>query len=324
MDLVVIDKIRGIIFGQAIGDALGFGTEWIPKSQVRKEYPDGLRSYSQIVRYRNVSGWTPGDWTDDTDQMLCILDSLLEKQQVDILDIAARFHHWAVTDGMGMGQTVYSVVYSPDFLQNPLATAKQVWEASGQKAAANGGVMRTSVLGIWEYSFPEKVKRNAEEVCKITHHDPRCVGSCVAVSLAISALLRQESDINSLMQSIAIAVQEYHPSIQEYFEKSATLSLEALDLDEGLNPGEEGGTGYTLKTMGAGFWALQHAQSYEDGILAIIHEGGDADTNAAVAGALLGARFGYKNIPQQWVEELVYKQQLDNRIERLINLVKSS
>jgi ADP-ribosylglycohydrolase len=184
--------------------------------------------------------------------------------------------------------------------------------------------MRTSVLGIWEYSFPEKVQRNAEEVCKITHYDARCVGSCVAVSLAISALLRQESDINSLMQSIAIALQEYHPSIQEYFEKSATLSLEALDLDEGLNPGEEGGTGYTLKTMGAGFWALQHAQSYEDWILAIIHEGGDADTNAAVAGALLGARFGYKNIPQQWVEELVYKQQLDNRIERLINLVKSS
>ncbi|MBN3941580.1 ADP-ribosylglycohydrolase family protein [Nostoc sp. NMS9] len=324
MDLVVIDKIRGIIFGQAIGDALGFGTEWIPKSQVRKEYPDGLRSYSQIVRYRNVSGWTPGDWTDDTDQMLCILDSLLEKQQVDILDIAARFHHWAVTDGMGMGQTVYSVVYSPDFLQNPLTAAKQVWEASGQKAAANGGVMRTSVLGIWEYSFPEKVKCNAEEVCKITHHDPRCVGSCVAVSLAISALLRQESDINSLMQSIAIAVREYHPSIQEYFNKAATLSLEVLDLDEGLNPGEKGGTGYTLKTMGAGFWALQHAQSYEDGILQIIHEGGDADTNAAVAGALLGARFGYKNIPQQWVEELVYKQQLDNRIERLINLVKSS
>ncbi|MFN6499515.1 MAG: ADP-ribosylglycohydrolase family protein [Nostoc sp. DedQUE01] len=324
MDSVVADKIRGVIFGQAIGDALGFGTEWIPKSQVSQEYQHGLRSYSQIIRYRNVSGWIPGDWTDDTDQMLCILDSLLEKGQVDILDIAARFHHWAVTDGMGMGQTVYSVVYSPDFLHNPVATAKQVWEESGQKAAANGGVMRTSVLGIWEYFWPDKVRHHAELVCQITHYDPRCVGSCVAVSLAISGLLRQEIDIDSLIQTIAIAVQKYHPSIQEYFHKAATLSLEALDLDEGLNPGEEGGTGYTLKTMGAGFWALKHAQSYEDGILAIIHEGGDADTNAAVAGAMLGARFGYKNIPQQWIEELAYKQQLNNKVERLINLLKNS
>lgn len=318
MNSVIADKIRGVIFGQAIGDALGFGTEWIPKSQVKQEYPDGLRNYNQIVRYRNISGWVPGDWTDDTDQMLCILDSLLDRQQVDVFDMARGFHHWAITDGMGMGQTVYSVVHSPDFLQNPHVVAKRIWEASEKKAAANGGVMRTSVLGIWEYNSTAKVRRNAEQVCQITHYDPRCVGSCVAVSLAIAAMLGGETNIPSLIESVALAVQEYHPSILEYFDFSANLSLEALDLDEGLNPGETGGTGYTLKTMAAGFWALNHAQSYEDGILQIIHEGGDADTNAAVAGALLGARFGYKNIPQQWVKELVYEQQLNNRVEKVI------
>jgi ADP-ribosylglycohydrolase len=133
MNSVIADKIRGVIFGQAIGDALGFGTEWVPKSQVKQEYPDGLRNYNQIVRYRNISGWVPGDWTDDTDQMLCILDSLLDRQQVDLFDIARRFHHWAMTDGMGMGQTVYSVVHSPDFVQNPHVVAKRIWEASEKK-----------------------------------------------------------------------------------------------------------------------------------------------------------------------------------------------
>ncbi len=322
MNSVIADKIRGVIFGQAIGDALGFGTEWIPKSQVKQEYPDGLSNYNQIVRYRNISGWMPGDWTDDTDQMLCILDSLLEQQQVDILDIARRFRHWAISDGMGMGQTVYSVVHSPDFLENPHLVAKRIWEASNQKAAANGGVMRTSVLGIWEYHSPANVRRNAEQVCQITHYDPRCVGSCVAVSLAIAAILRGETNIPSLIKSIAVAVQEYHPSIKEYFDSLTILSLETLDLDEGLNPGENGGTGYTLKTMAAGFWALDRAESYQDGILQIIHEGGDADTNAAVAGALLGAHFGYKNIPQQWVKELVYEQELNYRVEKLITLAQ--
>lgn len=51
MNSVIADKIRGVIFGQTIGDALGFGTEWIPKSQVKQEYPDGLRNYDQIARF---------------------------------------------------------------------------------------------------------------------------------------------------------------------------------------------------------------------------------------------------------------------------------
>ena len=78
-----------------------------------------------------------------------------------------------------------------------------------------------------------------------------------------------------------------------------------------------------MKTIGAGFWALQYGESDKDGILPIIHEGGDADTNAAVAWALLGAKFGYSNIPQRWVEGLVYTQELDAKVYRLMALMSS-
>ncbi len=233
--------------------------------------------------------WQPGDWTDDTDQMLCILDSLLACRTVDLLDIARRLHHWATTDGYAMGGTFAAVVQHPDFLSRPQQAAEAYWESTVREVASNGGVMRTSVLGIWDFSDPQRVRNNAEQVCKLTHADPRCQGSCVAVCLAIRTLLTGAQDIPRLIQDVTAAVRGYHPDVELFLNLTETEPLAAFDLDEGLNPGERKRLTYTLKTLAAGFWALRHAPSYAAGIDAIVHEGGDADTNAAVAGALLGA-----------------------------------
>lgn len=69
--------------------------------------------------------------------------------------------------------------------------------------------------------------------------------------------------------------------------------------------------GYTLVTLSVGLWAYWHAASFEDGLLAVVNAGGDADTNAAVACAVLGAKFGFSSIPQEYVDGLIYKDQLE-------------
>ncbi len=323
MDPVLTDRIHGVLYGQAIGDALGLGAESLSKHDLSLYYPNGLNHYSQIIQDFHRLHWAVGEWTDDTDMMLCILDSILAKKTVDVLDIAFRLRRWA-QGGRGIGKTVYSVFSSPDFLRDPHAAAKRVWENSGRNAAPNGGVMRTSILGIWEYQSPEKIKYNAEQACKITHYDPRCVGSCVAVCLAISSLLRGASDIENLIQEVMAESVSYDSRIQEYFIKAIQEPLDALDLDDGLNRGEISQVGYTLKTLGAGFWALKNATSFADGILKIIHEGGDADTNAAVAGALLGARFGFSDIPHKWVEDIAYESRLRKKTARFLELLETN
>lgn len=329
MDSIIIDKIRGALFGQAIGDALGFGTEFVSKKDISFIYPEGLTDYSQIRFFSRIKNrfeqiedrrWQAGDWTDDTDLMLCIFDSLLTHQQLDLIDISTRFYDWSKIDGFGIGGTMYRVLNEPDFLKNPHDVAQSFWESSGRQSAANGAVMRTSILGIWQYKDPQQVKLNAEQVCKLTHADPRCIASCIAVCLTISQLIQGVEDIKGLIDIVANEVKSFHPELEEYFDKVKEPSLEIFDLDEGLNSGEQVRLGYTLKTLGAAFWALLHAQTFREGILAVIHEGGDADTNAAVAGALLGAKLGYSNIESSWINGLVYKDQLWRRVEKLVQL----
>ena len=68
--------------------------------------------------------------------------------------------------------------------------------------------------------------------------------------------------------------------------------------------------GYTLKCMGAGFWALRQSD-FRAALEEMVYEGGDADTNAAVAGALLGCKLGMKALPKSWMKNLLHKQWLD-------------
>jgi ADP-ribosylglycohydrolase len=318
------DRCRGVIYGHAIGDALGLGAEFMSKPEVTRNYPKGLYAYSQIVQDPHRRRWAIGDWTDDTDQMLCILDSILDKRDVDILDIAERMHSWATNDGMGIGNLVFSVLRSRYFLSAPHFAACCAWELSGRHSAPNGGVMRTSILGVWNYQCLAEVKKNAEKVCRITHYDPRCVGSCVAVCIAISLLLQGKQEFAEIFDIVCMESTGYSPEIIQYLDISRTGNLQDLALDEGLNPNESNRFGYTLKALSAGFWALKNASSYRDGVLQVIHEGGDADTNAAVVGAMLGAKYGFSSIPINWVNELHDSRDLEIRAVRMLELLNQA
>ena len=142
------ERFLGTIFGQAVGDALGLSTEFMSKQEVNRFYPNGIEDYSQIVQDDYRRRWQRGDWTDDTDMMLCILDSFVACQKVDILDIARRFKEWMMNGGMGIGRHTYNVMALGDYTSNPQKAAEIIWKMGKKKAAANGAVMRTSVVGL--------------------------------------------------------------------------------------------------------------------------------------------------------------------------------
>jgi ADP-ribosylglycohydrolase len=109
---------------------------------------------------------------------------------------------------------------------------------------------------------------------------------------------------------------KYDESIEEYVRLAANPNIEALQLDE------RGKTGYTLKTLSATLWALWHPTDFVDGLVAIVNEGGDADTNGAPAGAVLGARFGYNGIPVGYTEGLNRYKDLKSEFEKLLSIIQ--
>ena len=58
--------------------------------------------------------------------------------------------------------------------------------------------------------------------------------------------------------------------------------------------------GWVRLALQNAFYQLRHATSLEGGVVDTVMSGGDTDTNAAIAGALLGAVHGEAAIPQQW------------------------
>ena len=145
---IIKERFLGTIFGQAVGDALGLSTEFMSKQEVDRFYPNGIEDYSQIVQDDHRRRWQRGDWTDDTDMMLCILDSFVACLKDDTFNITRRFKEWMMNGGMGIGRHTYNVMALGDYTSNPQKAAEIIWKMGKKKAAANGAVMRTSVVGL--------------------------------------------------------------------------------------------------------------------------------------------------------------------------------
>lgn len=351
---VLVDHIKGVIYGNCIGDAIGLLTEFMSKSEAAHIY--GVKSNSSLkdklkdlvtkekkkpqLEYDmknhdfHRSRWETGDWTDDSDQMILILLSLLDNNgKMEPVDFAKKMRIWSRKGfaelgdmgGMGIGRTTYNVLHHPYFLSDPHQAAKYVWEESGRYVAPNGGVMRTSILGIHDFGNIEEVLKNTKVACKVTHADPRCIASCVATTTAIAMMLQGkyfEKELNCFdVEAIIQEAYSYASATLETVEQEEELKrhMFAKSLDD-LQLDEAGKIGYTYKCLGAGFWSLRQ-NDFRTAIEAIAFEAGDADTNGAVAGALLGCKLGASELPDSWRDGLKHKGWLDGHISKFLALL---
>jgi ADP-ribosylglycohydrolase len=156
---------------------------------------------------------------------------------------------------------------------------------------------------------------------RATHPDPRCVYAANSIGLLTARLLqkraglRGEVDIDATLAEVRASLPEIETYAADIDKYSKAATIEELELSG------DALIGYCLKTFGSAVWALRYAESFIDGIARIVREGGDADTNASAAGALLGAKFGFEGIPREFVDFMFVGQWLWREIGQLLSLM---
>ncbi len=221
------------------------------------------------------------------------------------------------------GYLTRTVLSHRDFLQDPLKIALEIWAT--YKPASNGSVMRTSVVGTIYHRDLHDVVEKAILFASVTHADPRSISAAVMLSVAIALVVRGHDSVEEITaHSLDIARIVLRQQMEQKAAYYQGENLERLideytqDLEAHINGnwgalqlGDQITMGYAYKCIGAAFCALRRvaelqAQNAEEPfrtvIQEIVEEGGDADTNAAAAGALIGAYLKYPSIPKSWVD----------------------
>jgi ADP-ribosylglycohydrolase len=315
IDEKIRDKIRGSFFGAAIGDALGAAVEFKTKAEIERLYPGGLRRFDQIHPGDFCRSWQVGEWTDDTEQALCVAQTLMACGKIEPVQLAKRLLYWLETDGRGCGRHTHLVLTHLNFSADPEAAAAEVWRMENESSnAANGALMRAFPTGLWDFWDAQAVAGNAGRACLTTHADRRCVNSCLIYTLIISRILMEPDKIDALkpeegmLAGIAKKMDLDDVDLQEAV--TYRTDIRGLKLETKI--------GYTYRALSAAVWALYRETSVEQGIATIINQGGDADSNGIVAGALLGARYGFESIPHHLVDGLVHRDLLQSNVDQFL------
>lgn len=323
----IYDKIAGLIYGCAIADCLGVQAEGRTVDDIKQYIPGGKVTYMPTADMRGI---VHGDWTDDTDQLILLMDTLSENDLVFNEKVfAEKIYNWCKHGfpelgdlaGMGLGQLTAKVISKDYFKRTPVRAALDTYVELGCDLAPNGAIMRCGISAI-----SSNWRHTAIRQSLITHTDCRCVYSSWACTLICHSLLYDKiPDYKTILDSsVDFITKKKQSAFDEY---KAIYSGELSDMLVNLKL-DSNGIGYTLKTLGVAFYTLRSiskclsATSYEDIVLSIINKGGDTDTNAAVAGQILGSYLGFSKLPKKWLDKLLHKNWLDKKIIKLFSVIE--
>ncbi|MFD0481985.1 ADP-ribosylglycohydrolase family protein [Kineococcus sp. GCM10028916] len=296
-------RAAGIVAGTACGDALGAGYEFGPP------LADGT---PVAMVGGGVFDWAPGEWTDDTSMAVPVLQAVAAGRPLTddaTLDgIVAAWVGWA-RDAQDVGAQTRAVLGrlrapsgTADGLAADCRTAAAALHAETGRTAGNGSLMRTAPVVLAHLdgsSSPEELAVSARAVSDLTHADPEAGDACVLWCAAVRhAVLAGEFDLRGGLALLPARRQD--------------LWAGRIDVAEVSRPRDFPQNGWVVQALQAAWSAIvttpvptaDPASHFRLALEDAVRGGNDTDTVAAIAGGLLGARWGAGAVPPAWRELL--------------------
>lgn len=306
MDKEVLDRLYGCALGAVVGDALGMPLEFGPAQPMDK-----------LVRQMLPGRLEAGSFTDDTEMALALAESLLTRRPLDPGDLGQRFLDWQSRRPADIGMQTSSALYhlkrshwlqvSKDLLKN------------NPDSAGNGSLMRSWPVVIVYWQDKDALLRDSEIQGLLTHPHPECIAACLFANTWMARLVQGEG----LREAYQAALEEtIMPEALRRVILAAPQRLRS-DLQN---------TGWVRHTLESVVWGLLNTNSFEEAVIQVANLGRDADTAAAVAGAVAGAAYGRSAIPQDWLGmlhgewpihsgELWFAQDFERLVGRLVETI---
>ncbi len=274
----VIARAQGCLLGQLAGDALGSLVEFKTAAQIRRQYPQGVRELVDGGTWNTIAGQP----TDDSEMALALTRTLVDRGAYDTEEARKAYIEWLDSCPFDCGDTVRSGLRGR---LNP-------------ESQANGAMMRISPLGIFGANYqPQDVAEWARQDASITHPNSVCVDANAIFAMAIAHAVSTgcgPHELFSRIEDLAREMQAQPVLLRTIHEAVAAPPSDYIQQQ-----------GWVLVAFQNALWQVLHAPTLEEGIVDTVMRGGDTDTNAAIAGALLGAGHGRAAIPSRWVEKIL-------------------
>ena len=318
-----LDKVKAVVFGHAIGDALGVPVEFASRQEMENSPLEDMED-------GGTYDMPKGTWSDDTSMSLATLDSLANNV-IDYDDIMANFCDWineakytpaGLVFDIGRG-TMKSLM---SYIRGELKAIE-----CGQKSEldnGNGSLMRIHPIVLYlankDMSIEEKIDI-IHNISSLTHGHIRSKIACGIYAFVLWELLNCPNSV-SIRKGLTKARRFYSKETEnQYYEnlyrKIGCVFLHFEDIDT-FHPFEKNNiksSGYVVDTLEAAIWCLKTTSSYKDCVLKAVNLGGDTDTIAAIAGGLAGALYGYESIPQEWKDSLIKNDYIESLCEKFCN-----
>jgi ADP-ribosyl-[dinitrogen reductase] hydrolase len=309
--------MKNILFGVAIGDALGVPVEFNSRQSL-KNYPIvdmiGFGSHNQPA----------GTWSDDSSLTFCLAESLCNGFNLN--DLGNKFVQWYRDNYWTAHDEVFDIGNATQVAIVKLKQGVSPITAGGRDETSNGNgsLMRILPLAPFITDMPiEKRFEMVSQVSSLTHAHTRSILSCFFyIEFAIQLLKKLDK-----MEAFAKA-QEI---VNQFLTQNTICSEKEMQLLHRIlkNTGSEwqtfkedeiGSSGYVIHSLEASIWCLLSTEDYKSAVCKAVNLGEDTDTTGAITGGLAGIYYGFDQIPVDWINKLAKKDDIMNLAERCMNI----